>query len=147
LIPAFSLGRTQLIVHQLCAAMRRGEVEWMPVFVDSPLAAEIADVYRRHTEGLQPRVRTDLEFLGGKWVVSLCDCEVRLRLSQNPEARVIVASSGMCEAGRIVQHLKNSIDDPRCSVVLVSYQAVGTLGRKMLEPGPTARFLGKDWNK
>ena len=60
---------------------------------------------------------------------------------------IIVASSGMCEAGRIVHHLKHHIDDPRSSVVLVSYQAYGTPGRNMLESGPTVRFLGKEWNK
>jgi metallo-beta-lactamase family protein len=147
LIPAFSLGRTQLIVHQLCAAMRAGELEWMPIHVDSPLAADISDVYRRHAEGLRSEARQDLEFLGGKWVRYIREFEQSLRLSQNPEARIIVASSGMCEAGRILHHLKNAIDDPRCAVALVSYQAAGTTGRKMLDRGPTVRFLGKDWNK
>ena len=58
-----------------------------------------------------------------------------------------IASSGMCDAGRIVHLLRQHIDDPRCTVILVSYQAAGTTGRKLLEPGPTIRFQGKDWNK
>ncbi|HEV3144294.1 MAG TPA: MBL fold metallo-hydrolase, partial [Gemmataceae bacterium] len=100
LIPAFSLGRTQLIVFQLCAAMRAGALDWMPIYVDSPLAADIAEVYRRHPEGLQPKARDDLEFLGGRWVRYIRSFEQSLGLSRNPEARIIVASSGMCEAGR-----------------------------------------------
>ena len=70
-----------------------------------------------------------------------------MRLSTRPGPCVLVAASGMCEAGRILQHLKHNVDDPRNSIVLVSYQAAGTVGRKLLEPKPTVRFLGKDWNK
>ena len=53
----------------------------------------------------------------------------------------------MCDAGRIQQHLKQLVDDPRCTIVLVSYQAQGTVGRKLLEAKPTVRFQGRDWNK
>ena len=53
----------------------------------------------------------------------------------------------MCDAGRIQQHLKTLVDDPRCSIILVSYQAHGTTGRRLLEPKPTVRFQGRDWNK
>jgi metallo-beta-lactamase family protein len=53
----------------------------------------------------------------------------------------------MCDAGRIQQHLKQLVDDPRCTIILVSFQASGTVGRKLLEPKPTVRFQGRDWNK
>ena len=53
----------------------------------------------------------------------------------------------MCDAGRIQQHLKQLVDDPRCTIILVSYQAPGTTGRRLLEPKPTVRFQGRDWNK
>jgi metallo-beta-lactamase family protein len=53
----------------------------------------------------------------------------------------------MCDAGRIVHHLKQHVDDPRCTVILVSYQAQGTTGRRLLDKNPTVRMLGKDWNK
>jgi metallo-beta-lactamase family protein len=68
-------------------------------------------------------------------------------LSTRREPCVIVASGGMCEAGRILNHFKHNIDDPRCTVVLVSYQAPYSLGRKLLEKGPTVWFEGKRWNK
>ena len=60
---------------------------------------------------------------------------------------VIVASGGMCEGGRIAQHLRLHIDDPRCAVVLVSYQAPHSVGAKLLEKRPTVRFHGRTWNK
>jgi metallo-beta-lactamase family protein len=60
---------------------------------------------------------------------------------------VIVASGGMCEGGRILRHLEHHIDDPRCTIVLVSYQAPYTLGRRLLERGPRVRFHGRSWNK
>jgi metallo-beta-lactamase family protein len=151
LIPAFSLGRSQLVVHFLCRAIRNGEIPRVPIFIDSPLAANIADVYRLHPEALAPETIRDLadepDFLGGPLVHYVRSFEESVRLGKTPGPHVIVAASGMCEAGRIVHHLKTSIDDPRCSIVLVSYQAAGTPGRAMLERGPTVRFLGKDWNK
>ena len=60
---------------------------------------------------------------------------------------ILVASGGMCEAGRIIHHLEKNLDDPRNTVVLVSYQAPGSLGRKLLERGPTVRFRSRKWNK
>jgi metallo-beta-lactamase family protein len=60
---------------------------------------------------------------------------------------VILAPSGMCQGGRILHHLKRHVDDPRCSVVLVNYQAPHTPGRLLLERGPTVRFHGRKWNK
>ena len=151
LIPAFSLGRTQLVIHFLCREMRLGNIPRQTILVDSPLAANIAEVYRRHPEALAPEATEDLaenlDFLGGPMVRYIRSYEESMRMRVNPGPGIIVASSGMCEAGRIVHHLKHHIDDPRCSVVLVSYQAQGTVGRRMLENSPTVRFLGKDWNK
>jgi metallo-beta-lactamase family protein len=151
LIPAFSLGRTQLVVHYLCRAMRNGDAPLVPIYVDSPLAADVAEVYRHHPEALAPEaVRSlaeDPDYLGGRMVRYIRSFEESVQLAESSGAHVIVAASGMCEAGRIVYHLKRHIDDPRCSVVLVSYQAQGTPGRQMLERGPTVRFLGRDWNK
>ncbi len=151
LIPAFSLGRTQLVVHFLCEAIRDGRIPRQTIVVDSPLAAHIADVYREHPEALDPAaVRAldqDPEYLGGPLVRYVRSYEESQQISARSGPGIIVAASGMCEAGRIVQHLKHHIDDPRCSVVLVSYQAYGTAGRRMLDTGPTIRFHGKEWNK
>src|SRR5262249_33576693 len=110
-----------------------------------------ADIYRRHPAALAPdavqHLAADPDYLGGPMVQYVRSFEESVQIGKSTGPQVIVAASGMCEAGRIVHHLKHHIDDPRCSVVLVSYQATGTPGRKMLEKHPTVRFLGRDWNK
>jgi metallo-beta-lactamase family protein len=151
LIPAFSLGRTQLIIHVLQQGLRSHQIPAVPIFVDSPLAAHVADVYRSHPDQLSDDVGKAVEeghgILGGDGVQYIRSPEESLKLTGKSGPSIIIASSGMCDAGRIQQHLKASIDDPRCSIVLVSYQAFGTVGRKLLESGPSIRFGGKDWNK
>jgi metallo-beta-lactamase family protein len=151
LIPAFSLGRTQLIIHVLQQGLREGKLPRIPVFVDSPLASEVAGVYRSHPNALSDDVARDLRdghgLLGGDGVSYVRDFEESTLLATRRGPAVIIASSGMCDAGRIQGHLKQLIDDPRCTIILVSYQAPGTVGRKLLEPKPTVRFLGREWNK
>jgi metallo-beta-lactamase family protein len=151
LIPAFSLGRSQLIIHELQQGLRDGRVPRVPIFVDSPLAAAVAEVYRAHPSSLAPDVARSVKeghgLLGGDGVTYIDSFEDSLRLSARPGPCVIIASSGMCDAGRIVTHLKHHVDDPRCTVILVSYQAAGTTGRRLTEPNPTVRFAGRDWNK
>ncbi|OWK38049.1 MBL fold metallo-hydrolase [Fimbriiglobus ruber] len=151
LIPAFSLGRTQLIVHFLQRGLRAGLVPKVPIFVDSPLASDIADVYRAHPNSLDAEasaaVREGHGVLGGDGVVNVRSFEESLRLTTRPGPAIIIASSGMCDAGRILGHLKQHVDDPRCTVILVSYQAPGTNGRRLLEQKPTIRLLGREWNK
>ena len=138
MIPAFSLGRAQIVVHYLRESMQQGRLPTMPIFVDSPLATQIAKVYRRHPTCLASGVMDTMNDSDSIHYVS--DFQESRDLSFRKGACILVASGGMCEAGRILHHLEKNIDDPRNSVVLVSYQAPGSLGRKMLEIGPTVRF-------
>jgi metallo-beta-lactamase family protein len=151
LIPAFSLGRTQLIIHVLQQGLRAKKIPAIPIYVDSPLAAEVAEVYRVHTNSLSSDIAQALReghgLLGGDGVTYVREFEESTRLATRPGPAVIIAASGMCDAGRIQQHLKQLVDDPRCTIILVSYQAQGTVGRKLLEAKPTVRFQGRDWNK
>jgi metallo-beta-lactamase family protein len=143
LIPAFSLGRTQVVVHFLRRWMRDGILPHLPLYVDSPLAAEIAHVYERHAD------RLVVSPLSGDLppVHYVATHEEAREVSTQPESCVIVASGGMCEGGRILQHLRLHVDDPRASIVLVSYQAPHSLGAQLLELKPTVRFHGRTWNK
>ena len=151
LIPAFSLGRTQLIIHVLQLGLRDGKIPGVPIYVDSPLASEVAGVYRAHPNSLSADIAQALKeghgLLGGDGVRYVENFEESTLIASRPGPSVIIASSGMCDAGRIQQHLKTLVDDPRCSIVLVSYQAQGTTGRRLLENKPTVRFQGRDWNK
>jgi metallo-beta-lactamase family protein len=146
LFPAFSLGRTQVVVHYLQDEIRSGRLPRVPVFVDSPLAADIAEVYRRYPECLSPEYtpRDHSDFQTVHYVRSP---EESKELTDLREPYLLVTSGGMCEGGRIVRHLPHHIDDPRCTLVLVSYQAPHTLGRRLLERGPIVRFRGRKWNK
>jgi metallo-beta-lactamase family protein len=151
LIPAFSLGRCQLIIHFLQEGLRKGILDDVPIYVDSPLAGEVAEVYRKHPNALESSVaelvREGHGILGGDGVRYVRDMEESTRLTTKAGPAVVIASSGMCDAGRIQTHLKQHIDDPRCSVILVSFQAPGTTGRRLMEPKPTIKMLGKEWNK
>jgi metallo-beta-lactamase family protein len=143
LIPAFSLGRTQVVLHYLQRWMRDGVLPHLPVYVDSPLAAEIAAVYQRHAGALVQ----ELGPAGVPPVHYFRTHEEARAVSTQREPCVIVASGGMCDGGRIVQHLRLHLDDPRCSVLLVSYQAPHSVGAQLLERRPTVRFHGRTWNK
>jgi metallo-beta-lactamase family protein len=151
LIPAFSLGRTQLIVHFLQLGLRAGKIPRVPIYVDSPLAADISEVYRSHPNALDDEVgqavREGHGILGGDGVQFVRSFEASNELGMRPGPHIIIASSGMCDAGRIIGHLKGNVDDPRSTVILVSYQANGTTGRRLMETKPTVFFQGKEWNK
>lgn len=140
LIPAFSLGRTHLVLYYLRLWMAKGLLPRMPIYVDSPLAQKIDNVFHKHKDSLSP----ELEEIPCEWLESEDDA---LQRSTQREQCIIVASGGMCEGGQIVQHLKQHIDDPRSTIVLVSYQAPDSMGAQLLSPIPTVRFHGKTWNK
>jgi metallo-beta-lactamase family protein len=142
LIPAFSLGRTQIVLHYLRRWMREGVVPALPVVVDSPLAVEIAGVYERHRELLAcPDDGT------GPPVHYVGSALEHKELAAQTGPGVVIASGGMCDGGRVMAHLRHHLDDPRSSVMLVSYQAPRTVGAQLLELRPTVRFHGRSWNK
>ncbi|MFL5245936.1 MAG: MBL fold metallo-hydrolase [Gemmataceae bacterium] len=151
LIPAFSLGRTQVVVHYLLKWMREGVIPSLPLIVDSPLALHISQVYGQYPDYLEPGSIPDIAERGTNTAVPavryLARHEDSDRITRHPDPCIIVASGGMCESGRILRHLKHHIDDPRSTLVLVSYQAPTSLGRKLLEHRPTVRFMGRAWNK
>jgi metallo-beta-lactamase family protein len=141
MIPAFSLGRTQLVLDALQKATSRGDIPVVDTYVDSPLAAQITAVYRQHA------VADSDGYLSGPRVHYLLDRDDSLAVAERSDPYIVIAASGMCEAGRILNHLKRSVDDPRASVVLVSYQAPQTVGHRLMEKGPTIRIGSRVFNK
>jgi metallo-beta-lactamase family protein len=142
LIPAFSLGRTQVVLHFLQRWMRDGILPRLPVYVDSPVAAGISAVYRRYGDAFE-----HLPAAGLPPVHYFRSLEEAREVSMLAEPCVLVASGGMCDGGRIMQHLRLHLDDPRCAFVMVSYQAPNSLGAQLLQLRPTVRFHGRTWNK
>jgi metallo-beta-lactamase family protein len=150
-IPAFAVGRTQEIVyslHRLASADRLPDV---PVFVDSPLAVNVTEVFRLHPECYNEELR---EFMNHdrhpdpfgfdrlRYVRNVEDSKA-LNILEGPA--VIISASGMCEAGRIQHHLKHNIDNPRNAVLIVSWQAPHTLGRRLVEKQPTVKIFGEEF--
>jgi len=139
LIPAFALGRTQELVYSLDQFERQRALPPIDVYVDSPLAVNVTEVFRRHAECFNAEARAaqarepdhdPLAFPRLRYVQSV---EESKRLNEPRTPAIILSASGMCESGRILHHLKNNLGDPRTTVLFVGFQAQHTLGRKLLD--------------
>jgi metallo-beta-lactamase family protein len=144
-IPAFSLGRTQRMIYCLQDLFATHKLRPVPVYVDSPLATRLTDIHRDHPEAYTPAARRlmdkDPMYFGSKYVEFCASWDDSRRLNYLPGPMVIVASSGMCEAGRIRHHLRHLVSDPDNAVVIVSYQAEGTLGRQLAEGAERVQIM------
>jgi len=137
IVPAFSVGRTQTIVYYLHEAMLAGEVPRYPIFVDSPLAVNATEVFKMHPECYDAEARSlnrvTGDILGGGCCTYVRDVEDSKALHEKQGPFSIIAASGMCEAGRIRHHIKHNVADPRCTILIVGYQAADTLGRRLAD--------------
>jgi metallo-beta-lactamase family protein len=147
IVPAFAVGRTQTFIYFLHQLIAAGKLPDLPVFVDSPMAARATEVFRAHTECFDEESLKLLgehpELFGGRHVRYVESVHESIELNRRPGPCVIIASSGMCEAGRVLHHLKHNLGDPRATVLIVGYQADGTLGRRLVERRPEVRVLGE----
>jgi metallo-beta-lactamase family protein len=136
-IPAFSLGRTQRMVFCLQELFALHKVRPIPVYVDSPLATRLTEVHRDHPDAYTSQARSLMDkdplYFGSKYVEFCATWDDSRRLNYLNGPMVIIASSGMCEAGRIRHHLRHVVTDPDNAIVIVSYQAEGTLGRQIAD--------------
>ncbi len=142
-IPTFALERTQELLLDIATLINSGAMHRVRVFIDSPLASRITSVFARHAR--------DLEELGGAEIFRhpafhfVESSEQSMRLNDMSGA-VILAASGMCEAGRIRHHLVHNLPRRDSTLLFVGYQAAGTLGRKILEGAGRVRISGRDVN-
>ncbi len=147
IIPAFAVGRTQEIVHRLDQLENEGRLPQIPVFVDSPLAVNVTDIFRRHPEcydaDLRAYIEEDPNPFGFRRLVYIRDVEDSKRLNGSRLPMVIISASGMAEAGRILHHLRNNVADDRNTVLMVGYCAEHTLGRRIIERRPEIRIFGE----
>jgi metallo-beta-lactamase family protein len=144
IVPAFSLGRSQTIVYYLHQLIQSGRLGALPVFVDSPLAAEATEIFRLHPECFDDEtarlLMEDPDLFGTRRVHYTRSVEESKQLNSRHEPCVIIAASGMCENGRIVHHLKHNIEDARNTVLIIGFQAPNTLGRRLVEREPEIRI-------
>ncbi len=146
IIPAFAVGRTQEIVYILDQLENGGQLPHIPIFVDSPLAVNVTGIYRAHPEcydaDLLEYLTTDDDAFGFGRLTYVRDVEDSKKINTSRIPMVVISASGMCEAGRILHHLKHGVGDPRNTVLIVGYCAPHTLGRRIVERLPEVRIFG-----
>ncbi|MDR3735341.1 MAG: MBL fold metallo-hydrolase [Acidobacteriaceae bacterium] len=146
-MPAFAVERTQQVVMLLHELIDEEAIPDMPIFVDSPLGVKVTQVFQKHTElwdegALAFSAKAEDPF-GWKRLKYLTTVEESKALNGLHMPFIVIASSGMCEAGRVLHHLKNSIEDPRNLVLITGYQAPYTLGSKLLQKLPEVPIFGE----
>ena len=147
LIPAFAVGRVQEIVYDLHSLALTGEIPAIPIYIDSPLAIEATAIFETHpeifdrTEDFVQRVQTLFRFQQAHYTRRP---EESKALNSAIGPMVIIAPSGMAEAGRIVHHLKIGAPNPRNTILIVGFQAEHTLGRRIVERQPLLKIHGDD---
>ena len=162
IIPAFAFGRTQTLLYILHEIYQENTLPRVPVYVDSPLATRLTRVFGEHPElydeethqaflkkGLNPFQFEQVRFVGS--------VEESMTLNRQTGPQIVIAASGMCEAGRILHHLRYKIHNPKNTILIVGYMARNTLGRRIEDQGlayeesgrkgdpPVLRFLNKEY--
>jgi metallo-beta-lactamase family protein len=152
IIPAFAVGRTQELVYFLHQMMDSGEVPKVPVFVDSPLAVNASDIFRKHPEVFDQETKDfvsrnkhpALDFAQLTYTRSV---EESKALNERVDPMIIISASGMAEAGRILHHLRNNIENPRNTICIVSWQAPYTLGRRIADREKQVKIYGEVFDR
>lgn len=147
IVPCFAVGRTQQIVLMLHQLMEAKRVPSIPMFVDSPLAINATEAFRRHPECYDEEARKfllqDQDPFGFSRLKYVREASESKKLNDLHGPMVIIASSGMCEAGRVLHHLRNNIEDPRNTILITGFQAPYTLGRKILDHHKEVPIFGE----
>ncbi|MES2437937.1 MAG: MBL fold metallo-hydrolase [Verrucomicrobiota bacterium] len=146
LIPAFAVERTQQLLYVLHDLFERGEIPEIPVYVDSPLAVSATEIYRLHPDAFNDEVYQSLferdNPFGFENLTLVRSVNGSKALNNIIGVAIIISASGMCEAGRILHHLKNNIGDPKTTVLFVGYCAENTLGRRIRDGEHEVSILG-----
>lgn len=147
IVPAFSVGRTQQIVYQLNILFNEGSIPRIPIFVDSPLSTNVTAIFRQHPECFNRQTRemlhTDDDLFGFDTLTYTRTVEESMALNSRKGPFMVISASGMCEAGRILHHLRNSIGDKKNLILICGYQAEHTLGRRIVERHKEVRIFGE----
>jgi metallo-beta-lactamase family protein len=146
IVPAFALGRTQQLIVLLHELMEKGRIPTIPIFVDSPLAVKMTKVFCAHQEAVDAETnewrRMGLKPFQWRQLRYVQDVNESKALNDIRGPFVVISASGMCEAGRILHHLRNNIENPRNTVLITGFQAEHTLGRKIVEKRPEVPIFG-----
>jgi metallo-beta-lactamase family protein len=146
LIPCFAVERAQELLFHLQHLRQEHRIPKVPVFLDSPMAVAMLNVFGRHPEALEPSIRSRIALGDSPFRLSdlrLCSSrEESKRINDVRQPSIIIAGSGMCNGGRIKHHLFRFLDDELSTVLFVGYQATGTLGRQIVDGAREIRLFG-----
>lgn len=151
IVPAFALERTQEIVYYLNILFKEKRIPEIPIFVDSPLAVNLTEIFTAHPECLDKEtweifLKDQKNPFGFGRLKYITDVEESKALNEYRGPCVIISAAGMCEHGRILHHLKNNVENPANSILIVGYMAENTLGRKILEKQPIVKIFGEPYH-
>ena len=147
IVPAFSVGATQQVVHSLYRLIQNGRIPELPVFVDSPLSVNATEIFRLHPECYNDETYNYIMSSPNPFGFEMCryvrSASESKKLNDIKMPCVIISASGMCEAGRILHHLKNNVEDPRNTILIVNFCAEHTLGKRIVERVPQIKIFGE----
>lgn len=150
LMPAFAVGRTQDVIYHLGKLKRAGHLPHHRVFIDSPMAIRVSEVYERHQALFNHDDPDFREFVKGGWdnwlpgLTYTQSAEESMALNRVTEGALVIAGSGMCTGGRILHHLKHNLWRSKTQVVITGYQARGSLGRQLVDGARSVRIFGDE---
>lgn len=148
IIPAFAFERTQELIYAIHILIHQNKIPSnLPVFVDSPLATNITDIFKRHIELYDDDIRAEFKLehnpFSSRQLKHTHTVDESKKLNFLIGPCIIISSSGMCEAGRIRHHLKNIIEDPKNTIAVVGYMAQNTLGRKLVDGAKAVKIFDR----
>ena len=149
IIPTFALGRAQEIIYLIAQLRERGEIPPVPVYVDSPMAHAISDVFERHPGYFDEEFNHMRDRLGSvvtpDWLTFTESIDESKAITSSVKPSIVLSASGMCEHGRILHHLKHGIGNDKNIILLVGYQAMHTLGRRLQNDEKKVRIFGDEF--
>lgn len=147
IIPAFAVGRTQLILYYLAKIFQTQRIPDVPIYLDSPMGSNATAIYRKHADLMDAEMqelRTSESFLREMREVRILESsQESMALNDSWDPAIIIASSGMCDGGRVMHHLKHNLWRKGVAVVLIGYMGEGTLGRQLIDGREQVRVLGR----
>jgi metallo-beta-lactamase family protein len=148
MVPAFSIERTQELLFELNDLVENGHIPKTPIFLDSPLAIQATEIYKRYEKYYNKEAKYIIrsgddvfKFPGLEFTLTTQDSK---RINGVTPPKIIIAGSGMSNGGRIIHHERRYLPDPNSTLLLVCYQAVGSLGRTIKEGAKLIKILGED---
>lgn len=151
IIPAFAVDRCQDIIMEINGLIDDGLLPKTKVYVDSPLAVQATEIFSRHPECFDQNTRALMKKYGRSPlktdnIVFSTTLEQSIAINQIKSGAIVISASGMAEAGRIKHHLKHNLWRPECTVIFAGYQAVGTLGRRLIDGEKVVKIHGEEIN-